>query len=246
MRYKTREIAVNKKRIIITAAGGLVSFTGMFVLAWLTTKTPIYQQVDANQPTLAIAGPNEVLQLPQAAGTTGVDDKATKKIMTEQQLKSLVYEVREKIQQYDGKLKDLELREQRLQTAHDTLKKDIENLNNTRVELASIVANLKSERDRLLKTRVEIEEAEKANFISIAAAYDKMDAASASKILGSMCENQTAGGTMAGSSGLDDAVKILHYMTERTTAKVLAELVNTEPKLAALLCQRLKQITEGK
>jgi hypothetical protein len=39
-------------------------------------------------------------------------------------------------------------------------------------------------------------------------------------------------------------VKILHYMTERTKAKVLAELVTSEPQLASLLCQRLKQISE--
>jgi len=237
---------VNKKRIIIIAAAGLVGFTGMFVLAWLTTKTP----VDANQPTLATAEPNGMLQLPQvtagAVGTIEADDKAAKKVMTEQQLKSLVYEVREKIQEYNSKLKEIELREQRLQTAHDTLKEDIENLDKMRVELASIVANLKSERDKLLKTRVEIEQAEKANLMSVAAAYDKMDAASASKILSSMCANKTGDGTMAASSGFDDAVKILHCMTERTTAKVLAEMVNNEPKLAAAICQRLKQIAEGK
>jgi len=186
-----------------------------------------------------------VLHLPQVAGTIGADGKAAKN-MTEQQLKSLVYEVREKIQDYDSKLRDIELREQRLQTAHNTLKEDIGNLNNMRVELASIVANLKSERDKLLKTRVEIEQAEKASLMSIAAAYDKMDAASASKILSSMSTNQTEDGTATGSSGFDDAVKILHYMTERTTAKVLAEMVNSEPKLAAAICQRLKKINEGK
>ncbi len=241
---------MKKKRMIIMAAGGLVSFAGMFVFAWFTTKAPIIDhRADANQPAFATAESEEVLQLPQAAGaagTIGVDDKMAKKIMTERQLKSLVYEVREKIQQYNNKLKELEVREQRLQTSHNTLKKDIESLNNMRVELASIIANLKSERDKLLKTRVEIEQAEKANLMSIAAAYDKMDAASAGKILSSMCTNQIKDGTTVKGGGLDDAVKILHYMTERTTAKVLAELVNTEPKLAAFLCQRLKQITEGK
>jgi flagellar motility protein MotE (MotC chaperone) len=43
---------------------------------------------------------------------------------------------------------------------------------------------------------------------------------------------------------MDDAVKILHYMTERTKAKVLAELVTSEPKLAAVLCEKLKQVVE--
>jgi hypothetical protein len=35
-------------------------------------------------------------------------------------------------------------------------------------------------------------------------------------------------------------------MTERTKAKLLAELVTSEPKLAAVLCERLKEIVEQK
>lgn len=45
---------------------------------------------------------------------------------------------------------------------------------------------------------------------------------------------------------MDDAVKILYYMSERTKAKVLAEVVTTQPQLAAILVQRLKQVTEAK
>jgi len=46
-------------------------------------------------------------------------------------------------------------------------------------------------------------------------------------------------------SSFDDAVKILHYMTERTKAKLLAEVATSEPALAAALCKRLKHIVEG-
>ena len=65
-----------------------------------------------------------------------------------------------------------------------------------------------------------------------------------------MCKAQVSGrqkGDGAGGEGTsyDDAVKILHYMTERTKAKLLAELATSEPVLAADLCQRLKQIVEG-
>ena len=113
-----------------------------------------------------------------------------------------------------------------------------------------MIAGLKEERDKLLKTRLEISQAEKANLTTIATAYDKMDASSASKILASMCTGDVtgkqAGQVRLWASGFDDAVKILRYMSERTKAKLLAELVNTEPKLAAALCERLKQITEGK
>ena len=79
--------------------------------------------------------------------------------------------------------------------------------------------------------------------MSIAATYDKMDPTSASKILTNMCASRAQDDGFGGSS-FDDTVKILHYMTERTKAKLLAELVTSEPKLAAVLCQRLKQIVE--
>ena len=69
-----------------------------------------------------------------------------------------------------------------------------------------------------------------------------MDATSASKILLNISRSPSSDPNS--SDNIDEAVKILHYMTERTKAKLLAEMVNLEPKLAAELCQRLKQITE--
>lgn len=229
------------------AAAGLASFSGSFFLAWVTTSRPAGRPADSNQPTPIALGTAGELKLPplktDTVATAVAGNGEPKRTFTEKELKSLVYEVRQKIQEYNRKLKDLELREQRLQTAHATLKKDIENLNNMRVELASIIAQLKSERDKLLKSRVEISQAETTNLRSIAAAYDKMDASSASAILSSMCKDQVQG--MAG-GGPEDAVKILHYMTERTKANVLAEICSSEPQLAAVLCHKLKQIEQAR
>jgi flagellar motility protein MotE (MotC chaperone) len=169
--------------------------------------------------------------------------------MTEKQLRVLVYEIQDNIRKYKNKLESLETEEQRLHTAQETLKQDIEKLNSLRVELASMVVHLKSERDKLIKSRVEIAQAEKANLISIAATYDRMDAAAASTILTNMCAGkrgvQSREKVFGGSgSNMDDAVKILHYMGEKAKGKVLAELVNSEPRLAAVLCEKLKQIIE--
>jgi flagellar motility protein MotE (MotC chaperone) len=238
---------VTKKRIMIMAAAGLVSFAGAFGLAWLTKKPPVSPQTEPDKQ--ATVGeeiePNLPLPRIQIASAAGTADSTTKRTMTEQQLNSLVYEVREKMQEYNNKLQSLETREQRLQTAQQTLKKEIENLNNLRVELASIVVSLKEERDRLRNSRLEIAKAEQANLTKVAATYDKMDAASASKIVSSMCTSKTqAGRTASDASDMDDAVKILHYMTERTKAKLLAELATSEPKLAAALSNRLRQVVE--
>jgi flagellar motility protein MotE (MotC chaperone) len=243
------EKPVSKKLIIITAAAGLASFAGAFVLGWLT-KAPSASRLDeSGQPTLA--GVETVPGFPQPGvgviGAVGTASDREKKAMTEKQLKNLVFEVREKVQEYNDKLQGLGVREQRLQRAQDTLKEDIKNLNNLRIELTSIVANLKDERDKLLKSKLEVTKTEKDNLVLISATYDKMEASSAGKILISMCMSQTQPGKVDGqSSGFDEAVKILYYMTERTKAKLLAELTNTEPKLAAFLTQRLKQIVVGK
>ena len=75
--------------------------------------------------------------------------------------------------------------------------------------------------------------------MGIAATYDKMNATGAADIFTNMSKMDTSE-----SRGLDDVVKILHFMNDRTKAKVLAEMVNTEPKLAAVLSQELKRIKE--
>jgi len=240
---------VSKKLIIITAAAGLVSFSGAFVLGWLTKPSPSSHPDESVQPTLADVGAVPELAQTEAGviGAVGTVSDSEKKAMTEKQLKNLIFEVREKVQEYNDKLQSFEVREQRLQMAQDTLKEDIKNLNNLRIELTSIVANLKDERDKLLKSRLEVAQTEKDNLVLIAASYDKMDSSSAGKIMISMCTSQTQPDKVdSQSSGFDEAVKILYYMTDRTKAKLLAELTNTEPKLAAFLTQRLKQIVEGK
>lgn len=242
---------MSKKFIIITAAAGLLSFAGAFVFALLTQPSkegPPHEE----QPVLT--GEKSETSLPESQSTVKSTAAAASgqmtKAMTEQQLRNLILDIREKIQDYDNKLQVLGVRERRLQLTQDMLRKDIENLNNLRIELASSIAGLKSEREKLLKSRLQIDETEKINLVSIAATYDKMDVSGASKILANMCAVQDTNVMRAGEAGkvngsFDDAVKILHYMSERTKAKLLAELATSEPALAATLCKRLKQIVEG-
>ena len=238
---------MSKKLIIMTAAAGLVSFAGAFVFAWLAKPSAARPPGTSKDPTLAAAETGPGLPQSQAgtAGDVGTRSGESKQTMTEEQLKNLVHDLREKMQAYNEKLRCLEVSERRLQEAQDVLKNDIENLNGLRIELASVVANIKSERDKLLKSRLEVNQTEKANMESIAAFYDKMDATSASKILKNMCAGADPNRMPdTGAGRFDDAVKILYYMTERTEAKLLAEIATSEPALAAALCQRLKQIVE--
>ena len=239
---------MSKKVILITVAAGAFSFAGAFATAWFSRPTSAAGAVaDASDgqtvpPSQSTPVPAPSLLTPSAL-STGENDSAMS--LTEAQLQELIFDVREKITEYNTKLEELEKEKQRFLIAQQTLQDDIETLNNLRVDLDTSVANLKRERDQLLKARIEVDQAERSNLVSIAAAYDRMDAARASEILTSMAVGQTQSSGASRTSSIDDAVKILYFMQDRTKAKVLAELVTTEPALAALLSQKLKTVTGG-
>lgn len=224
---------MSKKHIILIAAAGVLSFAAAFGFSFLTSKkAAVVGPAEAEAAGTAERAESESYR--QAGGEALSDDKG----LTEKHLKRLVYDAKERIREYEYKLKELGLREQRMQRAQEVLKEDIDKLNNLRVDLASMVTTLKEERDKLIASRIMVEEAEKTNLVSIAATYDKMDAASASQIFSNMSKMGAAG-----AGGIDEVVKILYYMAERTKAKVLAEMVGSEPQLAAVLSQRLKTVS---
>jgi hypothetical protein len=244
---------VNMKLIIIASAAGLLTFAGAFFgVRMLGRKSTPPVEAKSAENTLkhaktagsAAQSKTETSNLSETEAQAKTDEESEAlKGLTEKQLKSLIYEVREKINDYEIKEKELELREARIQMTQDTLKKDIEALNQLRVELASMTANLKEQKSQLLATRVSIASSEKTNLTAIATTYDKMDPAGAAKIISSMCTKQLESGKIEGGN-IDDAVKILFYMNERSKGKLLSEIVSTEPKLAAVLCQRLKKVVE--
>ena len=233
---------MSKKYLLLTIVLGLVSFSGSFAFMWFTGK--------AKQKEVAEQKAEE--ETPEA-GQSNIEVTASQKVpsyepttkyLTEQQLNNLIHELRNKMQDYDKKLENLRVREQRLQLTQDILKQDIEKLNNLQIELASITANIKSEQDKLDKSRLEIEKQESNNLASIAATYDKMESGSASLIISNMCASPDSGKESTGKNSFDDAVKILYFMNDRTKAKLLADLATTKPDLAADLSRRLKQISE--
>ncbi len=240
---------MSKKLIIITSALGLLSFAGAFAFSWFTRPLPTELSNDPNQTSITN---DEIKPLQSKTGTITATDSLsveTTKSLTEQQLKNLIHDLRKKMRDYDNKLRAIKVQEQRLQTAQNVLKEDIEKLHNLQIQLTSVTANIKSERDKLIKSRLEIDKSEQTNLATLAATYDKMEASSAGKILTSMCSSEKSKTGQDNKfddtdGSFDDAVKILYFMTERTKAKLLAELAISEPQLAAVLSQRLKQIVE--
>ena len=224
-----------KKLIIFGAGASLLSFGASFGVGWFTRPAVIVTDLPTDSELAETPGqPSEQGESAQVLMIADDQDRT----MTKKELTELVYDLRSKVEQYETKLAALEIREQRLKKSHELVNKDIERLNELRSELSSTVATVKGERNKLQNSLIHIKQVEQQNLMTIAASYDRMDAASASQILSNMSKMQSS------MNGFEDAVKILHYMTDRTRGKLLGEMALTEPDLAAIFCQRLKLVEE--
>jgi len=161
---------VNTKRIIMFAAAVVVSFGGTFAFVSLTSKAPESTQATEQSPQAAADQtlPDLHLVTPGPSAPLHPDARDAQTALTEKRLNDLIYEIQDKIRQYQEKARHQAVRQHRLQMAAEMLEKDAENLNKLRIELASAVAQLKQRQQTLEQTRVEINQAEKANLKSIA------------------------------------------------------------------------------
>jgi hypothetical protein len=230
---------MNKKMLIIIIVIGLAGLSGGFGFAWLNKPQP----AAATEPNAIAPEPNAAPIVTDIANiksgaymTADINNAAFRRAMTEKQLKLLVQSMRAKMLDVDQKEQDLSVKSRQLEAAKEILQKDVNDLTSLKVELASAAAAVRQERDKLEKLRLQIGEEEMLNLKKTAGIYDKMDSASACKIVTKMCD----------SNQIDDAVKIMNYMTDRTAAKLLGEIGTTSPDTAAELCQKLKKIRETK
>lgn len=148
------------------------------------------------------------------------------------QLDDLVRQLQEKKLQYEKDLSAVGEEKRRLKIANDALKAQSAELENLRVQLASQVMKANEALAQLEKTQLAIAQNEQANLKRAAMIYEKMDATAGGKMIEGMCSNNQE----------DDAAKILHFMSERSAAKLLAEI--TDKNVAARLSLRLKNVAE--
>jgi flagellar motility protein MotE (MotC chaperone) len=232
---------MSKKLIILIAIGAVVSFGGAFGAAWLTKPKPA-AAAEPNAPR-----PQDTARLQAELGlgqpTVEQQDKARQRAMTEDQLRTLVKDVRDKMQEYQDKLQGLQVEEQRIKVAQGQLKEDVKALENLRVEVAAAVAALKAQRDELERTQIRITDQQKASLKAAATTYEKMDADSAARLLANICKTRTSSAADR-ETNLTDTVIILSYMTDKKRGAVLTALMQTEPDLAGALAMKLKQIGE--
>lgn len=211
--------------LIVLAVAGI----GVFAVSFVVSRHLISPaKTQAAAPPAASA---PAASKPAAAGDVALEAPPS---VEEKHLYDLVKEVRQKVQDCQKREQGLEEQEKRMQMTRLGLDREAQNLETQRLQLAAALTKLKETQAELEKTRIAIDREETGNLKRVAAVYDKMDAAAGGRILEGMCTNRQEA----------DAVKILHYMTERTVAKMLAEI--TDKGLAARLCEQLKRVTEQK
>jgi flagellar motility protein MotE (MotC chaperone) len=232
---------MSKKLIIIIAAAAILSFGGAFGTAWLTRP----QSAAAEEPNAAQHRDATRVQAELGVGQPSAEqqERARQRAMTEEQLRTLVKEVRDKSQEYQERLDGLQTQEQRIKVAQDALKEDVKALEDLRVEVATAVAALKAQRDELERTRIRIAENDKVSLKTAATTYEKMDPDSAARLLANTCKAKT-GAAADRTTHIEDAVKILYFMTDKKRGAVLTSMMQTEPDLAGALAMKLKQIVE--
>jgi len=233
---------VSKKQLILIVMAGLISFGGSFVFGWMTTEPeaataqdyPDFQDVPESLDRDAHMEPEQFGE-PVVGQVEGR--------MSERQVEDLIYDLRRKIEEYEQKMERLDTEKRRFDVTKESMREDIEYLDDLRVELASSVADLRRQRDELEKSRIRVSEKERENLRAIAQSYDRMDAQSAASIFINMAQMRETS-PQIGQESFEDVLKILHYMTDRTKAQVLAQIVDKEPQLAAVLSSKLKRIEE--
>lgn len=218
------------------AVTGVISFAGAFGLTSFVRKTQsnaIAETTD-NAPADSPGSRSSVGTVPiePITGTTGDNLRRT---MLEEQLKAMIVNVRETVSEQQYREKELLEEEARINVTRKTILDDIERLNKLHDQLKLTIADLNAREEGLKQTILQISSTEKENLVRIAATYDKMDATNASKIIVNMASSQQ----------LNDAVKIIHLMSERTAAKLLGEISATKPELASLLSTELKKVKES-
>jgi flagellar motility protein MotE (MotC chaperone) len=224
---------MKKMHIILLGVIGTVSFTAAFGTGFILKKN----KVAAATATAAAAAAAAAEPKTPPAKTTPASsqmENSSESNLSEGQLKNLICDLRQKMQDTKDKQKDLEEEAGRVEVARQTLAQEIEQLNQLREKLNQTLSALQEKERSISNSLTEIEAVEKTNLQRIAATYDKMETTQSAKILVTMVTNNQ----------IKDAVKIMYYMSERSAGKLLGEIGTTRPDTAGTLSLLLKQIKE--
>ena len=206
---------------LILIALGVVAFGASYGLSlWLgagPTQAGAETQVTSTGPD------DKEPPVPQGAGEEGAQ-------LEEKHLTALIREVRAKLTDCEEREARLREEEHRLRIAHQDLQDEAQQLETLRLGLADAITNLQQAKAELGQGRYTFEKEEEENLKNLAAVFASMDTTEAAKTLNEMCVNNQEA----------DVVKILRFMPERNTAKVLAAM--SDNTVRARLCGQMKRV----
>lgn len=223
--------------LILTISAGVLIFGISLGIGWLMSENDDTDIDRTAQQTKTEPDSNQTEpELVDASEST--TDEFSRNI-SERELKRLLVETRDTLKEYKQKINNLEKKQTRINTIRKIVEKDLRELDELRSELTQASSEMKSKISRLEKLKVEIDESKRDNLVALASTYDTMDSSSASNILANMAR-------LPGEDekSINDAIKILYFMSDRTRGKLLEKLSENEPELAAVFCNKLKFITE--
>jgi TolA-binding protein len=223
-----------KKFLMILGILALVSFGASMVVSMMLTG-----------PDVPAAG-GAAKQPPAGQGTLLAELGAAKAPRTtlarQQQLEELIKDLELRVNEYKRKADRLAQREQRVNLAERNLQRRAEELEKLRTQLIVPLTRLKDAMAELKSVQDAVDKDQKAALVRIAASYERMEPEKGGGILAEMYR----GGQEK------DVARILYYMSERASAKLLAELgsEHIDPNdagsrsLAPDLTERMKKIKE--
>jgi len=225
---------MKKRQILMLTLAGMLSFVSVFAVSWFFTRNST-EALPSAEPSQAAAtntanepGSDQFAYLASVAQQQPMG-------MTERQLQSLMQDIRNKSRDYQKREQALDTKAERIEITSQSMQDDINRLNELRNKLSQILSDIEQKQERLQESIVEIEGIEQENFKRLASTYEKMDVTQACRIMVNM----------AVSNQLQDSVKILYYMNERTAGKLLGEIATAKPELASVICMQLKHVKEG-
>jgi hypothetical protein len=149
---------------VVLPVAGLISFGGAFAVALLTGSPPAPDPNEAQTQQMRTAQQGDLGLGPRTAQVSAFEqDRQKQRAMSENKLKELIQDIEAQIAKYNQRLTGLDERERQLAEVQAKLKEDVTSLDKMRVDTAAAVANLKIQRDELMKTRINIDTEEQAN-----------------------------------------------------------------------------------
>lgn len=218
-----------KKLIIILSAVGVVCFAGAFFASKMLNKAPA-EPAAKDEASTQPADP--VAAAPPPVGPGHADSVLPALGPKESQLDELLRGVRAREEAVMKREQALDHEAKRIEIARDLLKKQADETLALQAQLVAPLAGLKKAQRELQDSVLTIGKLEAGNLKKLASTFEKMDPTAGSQKLLAMCDNQQD----------NDAARLLHFMSDRAAAKLLAEI--GDKALAAKLIDKMKRIKE--